>query len=582
MHGDAAFPRTGSDPQMPSTAARDTRALVAFVMTEGGLWRSPIYLYVAAASGGRALLIFALNETAARGGATLLGALGILGCILLTLAAGHAMRVKSAELVETLAMRLRRRIAGQVLNADVALMQRRDPGQIYNAVTNQTNAVATATTRLVNLVEALLLLILCLGYMALQSWPAALATLAALGAGIAVYILAEIPARRMVTAANTARAGFYDRINDVIRGYKELRLRRSKRDGLSDHIDRSSTEVRGHGIAASRYFSLGHVGAQAALFTLLAAIVIGLPWVVGADSVLILQVLTVVLFAFGPIDSVVGSLPGLVSASVALRQIREVEADLARNAEPEALRQAPEAHPRFSRIELRGITAELTRPAATGSAARDSFTLGPIDLVLEPGQSVFVTGGNGMGKSTLLQILTGLRHPDKGRILLDGAPVTPEGIGRYRELFAAVFSEFYLFKTLYGMTEAERDRLETHIAELGLAEGVSLKDGAFSSLALSTGQMRRLALSAALAEERAVIVLDEFAADQDPARRAFFYDVLVPRLARAGHLVIAVTHDEPAFGKCDRLIRMADGKIVSDTQLAAGAPDTPDRAASGG
>ncbi len=61
-----------------------------------------------------------------------------------------------------------------------------------------------------------------------------------------------------------------------------------------------------------------------------------------------------------------------------------------------------------------------------------------------------------------------------------------------------------------------------------------------------------------------IIVLDEFAADQDPTRRAFFYDVLVPRLARAGHCVVAVTHDEHCFGKADRLIRMEDGVIVSD------------------
>ena len=66
-------------------------------------------------------------------------------------------------------------------------------------------------------------------------------------------------------------------------------------------------------------------------------------------------------------------------------------------------------------------------------------------------------------------------------------------------------------------------------------------------------------------------VLDEFAADQDPAHRALYYDVLVPEMARRGHLVIAVTHDEHCFDKCDRLIRMEQGMIVSDTNVGGGA-----------
>ena len=132
-------------------------------------------------------------------------------------------------------------------------------------------------------------------------------------------------------------------------------------------------------------------------------------------------------------------------------------------------------------------------------------------------------------------------------------------------VFAAVFSEFYMFRQLYGLSAEERERLDANIKEMGLAEGVSIAGDEFANLALSTGQMRRLALSIALAGQRPVIVLDEFAADQDPARRAFFYDVLVPRLAAAGHCVVAVTHDEHCFGKADRLIRMADGQIIADS-----------------
>jgi putative ATP-binding cassette transporter len=139
----------------------------------------------------------------------------------------------------------------------------------------------------------------------------------------------------------------------------------------------------------------------------------------------------------------------------------------------------------------------------------------------------------------------------------------------YRGLFSAVFSEFHLFAKLYGLEMAEREALIKRLEELHLRDRVRVDGDGFSTLALSTGQKRRLALAIALAEMRPVVVLDEFAADQDPVRRALFYDVLVPQMARAGQMVVAVTHDEHCFDKCDRLIRMEGSRIVSDTRPPA-------------
>ena len=259
-----------------------------------------------------------------------------------------------------------------------------------------------------------------------------------------------------------------------------------------------------------------------------------LPSVAGADSVTMLQLLTLVLFIFAPVEEMITGLPAIARSAVAFRIFRAMETTLAENAEAVSARDVIDIRPGFKTLELRGVTAHLSRNVGDTGTARDTFTLGPVDLTLYPGQSVFITGGNGMGKSTLLQLLTGLRHPDAGSIHIDGVEVTRDTVADYRGVFSAVFSEFYLFRHLFGLTEDERARLQEHIVELGLGEGVSITGDEFDSLSLSTGQMRRLALSIALAEQRPIIVLDEFAADQDPARRSFFYDVLVPRLARAG------------------------------------------------
>lgn len=554
---------------MSNSAFRNTCALIGFLWRESDLRRSPVAFFVVASSLTRTGMIWAINETAERGLGDPLMIAFLLAMVVAMLATTHWARMSGHALVQSLTLKMRRRLNRQLLDADVTFFQNRDQGSVSAASREYIHEVSATALRLMEMVQAVLLLIFCLIYMALQSFPSMLAAVVALIAGVAAFLITEIPARRAVTANNAANVSYFDKVNDLLRGYKELRLRRTRRDDLADRVDVVVEESRRRRMESERWFSYGQVGASGSLAFLLVAIVILLPLTTDAQPVEILQIVTLVLFSFTPIEATVSNLPGFVRATVSYQMILDVQADLQRKAEARSPEKYPDNRAGFRSIELRGVGVTLSRRARVeGSDARDTFTLGPIDLTLVPGQSVFITGGNGMGKSTLLQILTGLRYPDTGQILLDGVPVTRDHIADYRAAFSAVFSEFYLFRQLYGLTPSEREKLAGHIETLGLAQGVSITGDAFASLSLSTGQMRRLALAVALAEERPILVLDEFAADQDPARRRYFYDELVPRLARDGHTVIAVTHDEHCFDKCDRLIRMEAGKIVSDRVLA--------------
>jgi putative ATP-binding cassette transporter len=92
---------------------------------------------------------------------------------------------------------------------------------------------------------------------------------------------------------------------------------------------------------------------------------------------------------------------------------------------------------------------------------------------------------------------------------------------------------------------------------------------------LSTGQRKRLALVHAYLEGRPVLVFDEWAADQDPTFRHLFYTELLPELRDKGHLLIVVSHDDRYFHLADRVIRMAQGRIVEGAAPAS----RPERAA---
>ena len=88
-----------------------------------------------------------------------------------------------------------------------------------------------------------------------------------------------------------------------------------------------------------------------------------------------------------------------------------------------------------------------------------------------------------------------------------------------------------------------------------------LADNQFDNLRLSTGQRKRLAMIVAQLEDKPVYVFDEWAAEQSPNFRVFFYDTLLPELKARGKTVIAITHDNAFFDRADHLYRLREGQL---------------------
>jgi len=190
------------------------------------------------------------------------------------------------------------------------------------------------------------------------------------------------------------------------------------------------------------------------------------------------------------------------------------------------------------------------------------FELGPINLRFRPGELVFLVGGNGSGKSTLAKIITGLYVPESGEIRIDGKPVTDANRDDYRQLFSAVFVDFYLFENLLGIHSRNVDeQAKTYLDQLHLSHKVKVKDGVLSTTAVSQGQRKRLALLTAYLEDRAFYLFDEWAADQDPLFKDVFYTQLLPELKARGKTVLVISHDDKYFDVADRIIKLDYGKL---------------------
>jgi putative ATP-binding cassette transporter len=263
-----------------------------------------------------------------------------------------------------------------------------------------------------------------------------------------------------------------------------------------------------------------------------------------------------ILFLRTPLTAVVTAIPSLVSGGVALAKLKSLELP---DYSPDFGADAARSPLAWTRLRLDAVTYHY--PDRDGGSG---FDLGPLHLDLRRGETVFLIGGNGSGKSTFARLLTGLYRPHAGQIRLDGIPVDETRRADFRRLFATVFSDFHLFHQLLGPGGADANERATRrwLKALSLAHKATVENGRLGDTRLSQGQRKRLALLLALLEERPILVLDEWAADQDPGFRRRFYTELLPGLKAAGKTIVAITHDEHYFHVADRVLKMDGGRLV--------------------
>ncbi len=550
-----------------------TLGVLRFLLLDAGLLKDPLLAYAMLSSVGRAGLIFSINETARSQASSSAPIIMLVLSAAATILFSHLTRIRNHMMVRRLQHDMRLALGRGVLSADLKFLLRRDKGHVYSALTHEVAEVSGVAINLIQALQAIFLLAICIPYLFWISLFTGLTTLAAVGIGVVGYVIADIPARVLVARANAATAQFFNRVNDMLAGWMELRLFARRRRDFETDVERIVAEVKSHDIRAERYFSISQGFSEAALILLIGANVVFLPWIQGGDTSAMFQVLTVILLTFGPIEQIFAALPRLSRAVSAQQRISNVVHALLREKRGVPAARQGVKRPAFASIEFRNVCVNIADDAVAESG--DSFHFGPVSFVLKAGEIVFITGGNGTGKTTLLTLLCGLRYPDSGQILVDGKPVGPQDIADFRALFSAVLGQFHLFEKIYGFDGENLAALKKNIEALHLTDCATIRDGAFSSLALSTGQRRRLALAVALSELSPVIVLDEFTADQDPANRAYFYATLIPEMAKRHDLVVAVTHDEPNFEKCTHLLKMDAGRIIRDDLILAKRPDGP-------
>ena len=473
-----------------------------------------------------------------------------LGLLLLLMAVTLGSQLALTALGHHFVFRLRSEFIKRILDTQVERVEQLGSASLLAGLTSDVRAITIAFVRLPELVQGIILTVGSAAYLAWLS--SKMLAVTALWITITIwggFLLVSRVYKHMAVLRETEDK-LYNDYQTVLEGRKELTLNRERAEHIFNNLYIPDAREYRHHIIRADTFHLSAVNWSNIMMLGAIGLVFWMANSLGwADTNVAATYSLTLLFLRTPLLSAVGALPTLLSAQVAFNKLKKFDLAPFKAEFPR-----PQAFPNWQTLELRNVTFRYQDNA---------FSVGPVNLTIHRGELLFLIGGNGSGKSTLAMLLTGLYQPQSGDILLDGRALSAEKPEDYRKLFSAVFTDVWLFDQLLGPEgqQANPALVEKWLAHLQMSHKLELQDGKILNLKLSKGQKKRVALLLALAEERDIILLDEWAADQDPHFRREFYQVLLPLMQAMGKTIFAISHDDHYFIHADRLLEMRDGKL---------------------
>ncbi len=449
---------------------------------------------------------------------------------------------------------LRTKLSGMISRAAIAELEIVGQGRLTAVLTQDVNCIADGAQMVPALLTSLITLIGSLGFLLYLNYQVFVFVVAVIGFGMLSFQLPAYIGSRMFKRARHAFDSLQEALLGVVNGTKELKLdatkqRRFLREVLGESQERLLTGDK----RARLVFIAAEVYGDLLGFLTIGSVAFVFENYYSLSTADLIAVVMALLYVSGPVTVILGSLPPLARASASYQNVIRLLGDI-REEETGSLRAPAKS---WRRMSFRNVEFSHAK-----NVRHDGFQIGPIDLEIARGKVTMIVGGNGSGKSTLGKLISLLYIPQKGVVNFDDVVVTSENVDTFRQSISAIFTDYYLFDRLLGEPGAQDPALAKNWLErLHLNDKVNLDNGVFSTLKLSDGQRKRLALLVALMDEKSLCLFDEWAADQDPAYKQIFYRELLPELCARGVAVVVISHDDRYFDVADRLYVVENGRI---------------------
>lgn len=466
------------------------------------------------------------------------------------------------RLAQSLFWQLRMKIIRLVLRSDYESLSKKKH-EIHSALVHDVSNLTQVSLSIIEFITSSVIVVACLIYMAFLSYQLFFATLAATLIGVTIYLLAAKRNSKGFVLSRFLEDEFMKHFNALMNGMKEIYISPKKGDDIySRKIVPISQHSFENNTRAFEGFLNNQITGQVIFYSLIGAILLIFSVTFKIESVTVVNFIFILLNLLGAIEIIMVLLPSVVQAKISLDRVKKLETELS------------EA-PLTTNVDSAGTSAkfeeivieDLVFNYNNSDEKEERFKVGPVNLHLKKGEHIFIYGGNGSGKTTFMNTLLGLLKHTSGTIKWDQKIVENQYYQEYKKLFSVVFNDFYLFDEFYANLGYDRTQAEELLKLFELDKKIQLTETGFSTVDLSTGQRKRLALIAALLENKPIVFLDEWAADQDPYFRQKFYEQILPILKGLGYTIIAITHDDKYYACADRLFKMDFGQLIEETHL---------------
>ncbi|MDQ6531224.1 cyclic peptide export ABC transporter [Flavobacterium sp. LHD-85] len=409
-------------------------------------------------------------------------------------------------------------------------------------------------------INSLLMLLLCLMYLFTLSVSGALVVIALITLIAVIYFFVISTMSQKVKNLRKYNEHYYKYVDDVIKGFKGFKLSANRRQNLmNNHLSPNRENAKELDFNINYVFLSINLISQYGLYLVIGAILFLLPEIGILKREDVISYVVILLFISGPINNLINMQNIYTRLTVANTRIRKFIKDFdTAEVFSSAQNLAPQA---FNTLEFSNVRFNYEN-----DSNEKTFAAGPINISIQKGETIFVIGGNGSGKSTFINILTGLYKPSQGEIILNDQTVNQ--YDTVQNLISAVFTDNHIFSHNYDDYLLEQNQDYQELLKVMKLDKVIVDDKEESARRpFSKGQSKRMSMIFALLENKPILVLDEWAADQDPHFRKYFYEVLIPKLKEEGKTIIAVTHDDAYFKHVDRIIKFDYGQIVKDFKM---------------
>lgn len=493
---------------------------------------------------------------------------GFVGLALVALITSIISQVLLIRLAQTAVFDLRMRLSQQILAAELSHVEALGSGRIIATLTEDVQAIANAVHRLPYLCIDLAMVLGCFLYITWLSWRVLLMVVALMVVSILSCQWLLNQGRKYLALAREDQDLLFKYLRTITDGFKELKLHYQRRQMfVRNHLQATANAYKHHNIRGLTFFTSTTSWGRLIFFFAIGFVLFVLPDFLTITPQTRSGYILTFTYLMLPMNNIVDNLPVIIRTNIALDKINSLGLSLANQQEfsyPLSHNLISTPPPHWQSLQLQNLTYTYQQ-----ENSNEVFTLGPINLTLHPGELVFIIGGNGSGKSTLGKLIAGLYIPSNGEICLDGQTITDHSRETYRQLFSAVFADFYLFDELLGLefdinqtqTNQLDQQAQKYLTQLQLDQKVHIHQGKLSTTQLSQGQRKRLTLLTAYLENRPIYLFDEWAADQDPSFKRIFYEYILPELRDRGKTILVITHDDAYFPTADRILKLNYGQL---------------------